>query len=171
MDRGLDGNRFTVDSSSTMKHISSKSYALLAALPLAYLAIFYFYPLIKIFTVSFIPDEAWGPGNLKKLVTLDLTGCFLTGTLPQSFGSSSLVSLLLASNAISGRFSCEGDSPHLQSIQEIRMENNLLTGTLHGPTLSRMTELVSLSLSYNDLSGLMLATLLFQECCMTFDNV
>jgi ABC-type Fe3+ transport system permease subunit len=44
-------------------------YALLAALPLAYLAIFYFYPLIKILTVSFIPDDAWGPGNLKKLVT------------------------------------------------------------------------------------------------------
>ena len=52
-----------------MKNISSKSYALLAALPLAYLAVFYFYPLIKIFTVSFIPDEAWGPVNLKKLVT------------------------------------------------------------------------------------------------------
>ena len=52
-----------------MKHISSKSYVLLAALPLAYLAIFYFYPLIKILTASFFPDESWGPGNLKKLVT------------------------------------------------------------------------------------------------------
>jgi len=52
-----------------MKHISSKFYVLLAAFPLAYLAIFYFYPLIKIFTVSFMPDEAWGPGNLSKLVT------------------------------------------------------------------------------------------------------
>jgi thiamine transport system permease protein len=52
-----------------MKHISSKSYALLAALPLAYLAIFYFYPLIKIFTVSLIPDGTWELGSLKKLVT------------------------------------------------------------------------------------------------------
>jgi len=69
MDRGLDGHCFTIDSGSTMKHISSKSYALLAALPLAYLAIFYFYPLIKILTASFFPEEAWGPGNLKKLVT------------------------------------------------------------------------------------------------------
>ena len=42
---------------------------LLAGLPLLYLAIFYFYPLIKIFIVSFMPDAAWGPGNLKKLVT------------------------------------------------------------------------------------------------------
>ena len=69
MDRGLDGNRFTVEPGSKMKHISSKSYVLLAGLPLSYLAIFYFYPLIKIFIVSFMPDEAWGPGNLKKLVT------------------------------------------------------------------------------------------------------
>ena len=42
---------------------------LLAGLPLVYLAIFYFYPLIKIFTVSFIPDETWVSGNLRKLVT------------------------------------------------------------------------------------------------------
>ena len=98
-----------------------------------------------------IPQEL---ADLKKLVTLDLTGCFLTGTLPQSFASVSLVSLQLANNAISGRFFRDGDSPHLQSIKEIRMENNLLTGTIHGPTLSRMTELVSLSLSDNDLSGL-----------------
>ena len=69
MDRGLDGYGFTIDISSTMKNISSKSYVLLAGLPLAYLAIFYFYPLIKIFSVSFIPDDAWGSGNLKKLVT------------------------------------------------------------------------------------------------------
>ena len=69
MDRSLDGNRFAVIPGLKMKHISSKSYMLLAALPLAYLAVFYFYPLIKIFIVSFIPDKAWGPDNLKKLVT------------------------------------------------------------------------------------------------------
>ncbi len=55
-----------------MKHISSRFYALLVALPLVFLAIFYFYPLIKILTVSFIPDEAWGPVNLKRLVTSGL---------------------------------------------------------------------------------------------------
>ena len=98
-----------------------------------------------------IPREL---SEMKSLVTLDLTGCFLTGTLPQSFGSTSLTSLMLANNAISGRFFHEVDSPHLHSIREIRMENNLLTGTIHGPALSRMTELVSLSLSDNDLSGL-----------------
>jgi thiamine transport system permease protein len=52
-----------------MRNISTKTYVLLAGLPLVYLAIFYFYPLIKIFTVSFIPDETWVSGNLRKLVT------------------------------------------------------------------------------------------------------
>ena len=68
MDRSLDGNRIAVDTRCKMKNITSKAYVLLAGLPLVYLAIFYFYPLIKIFSVSFIPDEAWGPGNLKKLI-------------------------------------------------------------------------------------------------------
>ncbi len=52
-----------------MRNISTKTYVLLAGLPLVYLAIFYFYPLIKIFTVSFMPDETWVSGNLRKLVT------------------------------------------------------------------------------------------------------
>ncbi|MEE9496627.1 MAG: iron ABC transporter permease [Desulfobacterales bacterium] len=52
-----------------MRNISTKTYVLLAGLPLVYLAIFYFYPLTKIFTVSFIPDETWVSGNLRKLVT------------------------------------------------------------------------------------------------------
>ena len=69
MDRSLDRDRITVDSSWTMKHISSKSYVLLAALPLAFLAIFYFYPLIKILTVSLTLDETWGLGSLKRLIT------------------------------------------------------------------------------------------------------
>ena len=98
-----------------------------------------------------IPQEI---ANLKKLVTLDLTGCFLTGTLPQTFASPNLNMLLLANNAISGRFFQKDDSPHLQSIKEIRMENNLLTGTLHGPSMQYMPHLETLSLSSNDLSGL-----------------
>ncbi len=34
-----------------------------------FLAVFYFYPLIRIFALSFIPDGAWVLGNLSKLVT------------------------------------------------------------------------------------------------------
>lgn len=92
---------------------------------------------------------------LTKLATLDLTGCFLTGTLPQYFSSPHLASLLLADNAISGQFFHKPNSPHLPSIHEVRLENNLLTGTIHGSTLAQMTDLVSLSLSNNDLSGLL----------------
>ena len=64
--------------------------------------------------VGSIPAEVAG---LAKLATLDLTGCFLTGTLPQRFESPRLTNLLLANNAISGRFFETSHSPHLASIQ------------------------------------------------------
>ena len=48
-----------------------------------------------------IPDEI---ANLRHLQTLDLTECLLTGTLPGRFASEGLSRLLLANNAISGRF-------------------------------------------------------------------
>ena len=98
-----------------------------------------------------IPQEV---ANLENLVTLDLTDCYLTGTLPQRFESTQLSSLYLANNAISGKFFHTAHSPHLLSIKEIRLENNVLTGTLHGLTLSSMSNLEALSLSVNDLSGL-----------------
>ena len=98
-----------------------------------------------------IPQEI---ANLKRLVTLDLTETFLTGTLPQRFESAQLTTLLLANNAISGRFFQTNESPHFQSIKELRMENNLLTGTLHGSSMMKMPRLETLSLSDNDLSGL-----------------
>jgi len=98
-----------------------------------------------------IPQEV---ANLAKLKTLDMTNCLLTGTLPQHFQSSQLEQLLLADNAISGKFFEQDDSPHLRSIRQIRMENNLLTGTLHGASIANMNLLKILSLSENDLSGL-----------------
>eukprot|EP00581_Thalassiosira_minuscula_P009341 CAMPEP_0183705312 /NCGR_PEP_ID=MMETSP0737-20130205/2454_1 /TAXON_ID=385413 /ORGANISM="Thalassiosira miniscula, Strain CCMP1093" /LENGTH=780 /DNA_ID=CAMNT_0025932449 /DNA_START=137 /DNA_END=2479 /DNA_ORIENTATION=+ len=98
-----------------------------------------------------IPKEI---ANLKKLVTLDFTECFLTGTLPQKFASTQLSTLLLANNAISGRFFETQDAPHLANIKEIRMENNLVTGTLSGSTIMKMPHLETLSVSANDLSGL-----------------
>jgi thiamine transport system permease protein len=36
--------------------------------PLIFLAVFYFYPLIKIFLLSFMPEGIWEPAQLKKLV-------------------------------------------------------------------------------------------------------
>ena len=78
-----------------MNHISSKTYALLAALPLVYLAIFYFYPLIKILTVSLIPDETWEFGSLKKLVTSGIYLSTLWFTTWQA-AVSTILTLLLA---------------------------------------------------------------------------
>ena len=98
-----------------------------------------------------IPQEI---ANLKKLITLDLAECFLTGALPQRFESTQLQTLLLANNAISGKFFQTDTSPHLSSLKELRMENNLLTGTLHGSSMKTMSHLETLSLSQNDLSGL-----------------
>ena len=80
---------------STMNHISSKTYALLAALPLVYLAIFYFYPLIKILTVSLIPDETWELASLKKLVTSGIYLRTLWFTTWQA-AVSTILTLLLA---------------------------------------------------------------------------
>jgi len=77
-----------------MKNISSKSYALLAALPLAYLTVFYFYPLIKIFAASFMPDEAWGPLNFKKLITSGIYLRTLWFTTWQAVVSTALTLLL-----------------------------------------------------------------------------
>jgi thiamine transport system permease protein len=42
---------------------------LLFSLPLLFLILFYFYPLIKIVLLSFLPDGNWSPGRLSKLVT------------------------------------------------------------------------------------------------------
>ncbi len=77
-----------------MKNISTKTYVLLAGLPLTYLAIFYFWPLVKIFTVSFIPDETWGPGNLQKLVTSGIYLRTLWFTTWQAAVSTALTLLL-----------------------------------------------------------------------------
>ena len=95
-----------------------------------------------------------GIANLKKLTRLDVSQCFLTGTLPQRFESKQLKSVLTANNAISGRFFEDGTSPHIASLAEIRMENNLLTGELSGEIFQHMAQLTTLSLSDNDLSGL-----------------
>lgn len=77
-----------------MTIISSKTYALLAGPPLIYLAIFYFYPLAKIFSVSFLQDGAWAPGSLQKLVGTGIYIRTLWFTTWQAFVSTVLTLLL-----------------------------------------------------------------------------
>ncbi|KAL7468335.1 hypothetical protein ACHAXS_008549 [Conticribra weissflogii] len=97
-----------------------------------------------------IPSEL---ASLKQLNHLDLSDCLLTGTLPNRFESSKLSMILLSENGLSGHFFNDETSPHLSSIQEIRLENNLLSGTIHSPTILQMGNLNTLSLSQNEISG------------------
>jgi len=57
-----------------MKSTRYSTKWLLLALPLLYLALFYFYPLIKICLISFFPNGAWNP---EKLHSLFSTGIYL----------------------------------------------------------------------------------------------
>lgn len=98
-----------------------------------------------------IPQEV---ANLPKLYSLDLTNNQVSGPLPQWWGSFSLTKLFLAQNQLTGEFYNNIYSPHLQSIQEVRLENNNLVGTLDGNALMQMQKVETLSLSQNNLSGL-----------------
>ena len=62
MDRSLDGHGVKV---------TSRVRYLLVVPPLAFLAIFYFYPLISIFTLSFAPEGIWNMGKLYQLIRTD----------------------------------------------------------------------------------------------------
>eukprot|EP00986_Skeletonema_menzelii_P003339 scaffold1013_cov161-Skeletonema_menzelii.AAC.5 len=103
------------------------------------------------FIAGSIPQEV---ANLDKLFMLDLTNNQLSGPLPQWWGSFSLSKLMLAQNKLTGEFFHNIYSPHLQSLQEVRLEGNGLVGTLDGTTIMQMQNLETLSLSSNDLSGL-----------------
>ena len=63
MDRGLDNNCLTVSI------IKNKYRILIAGVPIIFLAVFYFYPLIKILTLSFMPEGALQLTELKKLIS------------------------------------------------------------------------------------------------------
>ena len=63
MDRVLDNNCPAVNRSTNRYRIG------IAGVPLIFLAVFYFYPLIKIFTLSFMPEGVPELGELKKLIS------------------------------------------------------------------------------------------------------
>lgn len=98
-----------------------------------------------------IPQEL---ANLAKLSSLDLTNNQVSGPIPQWWGSFSLKTLLLAQNNLTGEFFHIGNSPHLQSLKEVRLEQNKLAGTIDGATIMQMQNIETISLSQNDISGL-----------------
>ena len=68
---------------------------LLFSLPLAFLALFYFYPLIKIVLLSLMPEGSWNPGKLNKLVSSSIYGRILWFTCWQA-ALSTVITLILA---------------------------------------------------------------------------
>ncbi len=68
---------------------------LLFLLPLSFLLVFYFYPLIKIILLSFLPEGDWNPERLSKLVHSPVYGRILWFTTWQA-ALSTLITLVLA---------------------------------------------------------------------------
>ena len=60
-----------------------------------FLAVFYFYPLIRIFVLSFMPDGVWGLGGLRKLISSSYYAKTLWFTFWQA-AASTLLTLILA---------------------------------------------------------------------------
>ncbi len=67
----------------------------LFSLPLVFLALFYFYPLLKIVLLSFWPEGAWQPGTLSKLIHSAIYGRILWFTCWQAV-LSTIITLVLA---------------------------------------------------------------------------
>ncbi|MCP4751898.1 MAG: iron ABC transporter permease [Proteobacteria bacterium] len=72
----------------------------MAGLPLLFLAVFYFYPLIRIFGLSFLPEGQWALGKLHKLVT---TGFYIR-TLWFTFWQAAVSTLLTLVLALPGAY-------------------------------------------------------------------
>ncbi len=68
---------------------------LLFSLPLIFLALFYFYPMIKIVLLSLLPEGTWNPGRLSKLVSSPVYGRILWFTCWQA-ALSTIITLILA---------------------------------------------------------------------------
>lgn len=68
---------------------------LLFSLPLAFLLLFYFYPLIKIVLLSFLPEGVWAPDRLSKLISSPTYARILWFTCWQA-ALSTIITLLLA---------------------------------------------------------------------------
>ncbi|MGB3211702.1 MAG: iron ABC transporter permease [Desulforhopalus sp.] len=68
---------------------------MLFSLPLFFLILFYFYPLIKIVLLSFLPEGSWNPGQLSKLVNSPIYVRILWFTCWQA-ALSTVITLILA---------------------------------------------------------------------------
>jgi thiamine transport system permease protein len=83
-----------------MKNNKHPSRIWLVALPILFLAVFYFYPVLKIFSLSFMPEGRWDPGKLHKLVS----GTFYIRTFWFTFWQAALSTLLTLLLALPGAY-------------------------------------------------------------------
>ena len=83
-----------------MKNNKQRSRIWLVTLPILFLAVFYFYPVLKIFSLSFMPEGEWGPDKLHKLVS----GTFYIRTFWFTFWQAALSTILTLLLAIPGAY-------------------------------------------------------------------
>ncbi|CAL0303725.1 unnamed protein product [Lupinus luteus] len=90
-------------------------------------------------------------GNLTHLTVLsDLTRNYLNGSFPKSFGQTSLITLSLLGNRLSGAIPSEVGE--IANLEELTLEDNLLGGPLP-PSLGNLSNLKRLLLSANNFTG------------------
>ncbi len=98
---------------------------------------------------SVIPD--WLGSSLPALESLDLSSCFLNGSIPSSLATSALVFLSLADNNLSGTIPPSFGS-NFTSLTVLDLSSNALVGPLP-PGSFRAPKLSVLNLSRNKLNG------------------
>ncbi len=98
---------------------------------------------------SVIPD--WLGSSLPALESLDLSSCFLNGSIPSSLATSTLVFLSLADNNLSGTIPPSFGS-NFTSLTVLDLSSNVLVGPLP-PGSFRAPKLSVLHLSRNKLNG------------------
>jgi hypothetical protein len=98
---------------------------------------------------SVIPD--WLGSSLLALESLDLSSCFLNGSIPSSLATSTLVFLSLADNNLSGTIPPSFGS-NFTSLTVLDLSSNVLVGPLP-PGSFRAPKLSVLNLSRNKLNG------------------
>lgn len=77
-----------------------KIYFITAGIPLVFLAVFYFYPLLNIFSLSFRPEGLWDLHSVRKL----FTSTYYAGVLWFTFWQALVSTVLTVAFAISGAY-------------------------------------------------------------------